>query len=42
MTRLKNITNVVLGICYESLFALSLIGCAFFISFIVTLIYLKP
>ncbi len=39
MSRLKNLPNIVLGICYEVFFALTLVGVAFFICFVVSLIY---
>lgn len=42
MTIFKNITNVVLGICYEILFALALIAGAALISFLLPIFYLKP
>lgn len=41
MTLLKKITNVVLGICYEVFFALSLIAGAALISFLLPYFYLK-
>lgn len=42
MTRLKSVTNIILGICYEVFFALILIGGGFLISLLVSAIYLKP
>jgi hypothetical protein len=42
MTRLHNVTNIFLGICYEIFFALAIVGGAFFICLVASLITLKP